>query len=70
MILEGANAKNAAEIRTLAEKDSLPIHVLEMDVTDNASVERAVDAAIAKAGRLASDAQPFHNPGKGRVADH
>ena len=68
VILEGANAKNAAEIRTLAEKDSLPIHVPEMDVTDNASVERAVDAAIAKAGRLASDAQPFHNPGKGRVA--
>jgi NAD(P)-dependent dehydrogenase (short-subunit alcohol dehydrogenase family) len=38
-----------------------------MDVTDNASVERAVDAAIAKAGRLASDAQLFHNPGKGRL---
>jgi NAD(P)-dependent dehydrogenase (short-subunit alcohol dehydrogenase family) len=48
----GRNAKNAAEIRTLAEKDSLPIHVLEMDVTDDASVERAVDAAIAKAGRI------------------
>ena len=46
------NAKNAAEIRTLAEKDSLRIHVLEMDVTDDASVERAVDAAIAKAGRI------------------
>ena len=48
----GRNAKNAAEIRTLAEKDSLPIHVLEMDVTDDVSVERAVDAAIAKAGRI------------------
>jgi NAD(P)-dependent dehydrogenase (short-subunit alcohol dehydrogenase family) len=48
----GRNAKNAAEIRRLAEKDSLPIHVLEMDVTDDASVERAVDAAIAKAGRI------------------
>jgi NAD(P)-dependent dehydrogenase (short-subunit alcohol dehydrogenase family) len=48
----GRNAKNAAEIRTLAEKDSLPIHVLEMDVTDDASVERAVDAAIAKVGRI------------------
>src|SRR5713101_8194417 len=48
----GRNAKNAAEIRMLAEKDSLPIHVLEMDVTDNASVERAVDAAIAKVGRI------------------
>src|SRR5216683_535657 len=48
----GRNTKNASEIRTLAEKDSLPISVLEMDVTDDASVERAVDAAIAKAGRI------------------
>src|SRR3982074_2753252 len=48
----GRNAKNASEIRTLAEKDSLPIYVLEMDVTDDASVERAADAAVAKAGRI------------------
>jgi NAD(P)-dependent dehydrogenase (short-subunit alcohol dehydrogenase family) len=48
----GRNAKNASEIRALAEKDSLPIHVLEMDVTSDASVERAVDAAVAKAGRI------------------
>ena len=48
----GRNAKNASEIRALAEKDSLPIHVLELDVTDDASVGRAVDAAVAKAGRI------------------
>ncbi len=48
----GRNAKNASEIRALAEKDSLPIHVLELDVTDDASVERAVDAVVAKAGRI------------------
>ena len=48
----GRNAKNAAEIRALAEKDSLPIHILELDVTDEASVGRAVDAAVAKAGRI------------------
>jgi NAD(P)-dependent dehydrogenase (short-subunit alcohol dehydrogenase family) len=48
----GRNAKNASEIRTLAEKDSLPIYVLELDVTDEASVVRAVDAAVAKAGRI------------------
>jgi NAD(P)-dependent dehydrogenase (short-subunit alcohol dehydrogenase family) len=48
----GRNAKNASEIRTLAEKDSLPIHVLELDVTNDSSVERAVDAAVAKAGRI------------------
>jgi len=33
-------------------KGSLPISVLEMDVTDDASVQRAVDAAVAKAGRI------------------
>jgi NAD(P)-dependent dehydrogenase (short-subunit alcohol dehydrogenase family) len=48
----GRNAKNASEIRALAEKDSLPLYVLELDVTDDASVERAVDAAVAKAGRI------------------
>src|SRR5258708_20720934 len=48
----GRNAKNAAEIRGLAEKESLPIHVLEMDVTDDASVERGVAGAAAKAGRI------------------
>src|SRR5882762_5873548 len=48
----GRNAKNASEIRRLAEKDSLPIYVLELDVTDDASVERAVDAVVAKAGRI------------------
>src|SRR6202049_3581784 len=48
----GRNAKNASEIRALAEKDSLPIYVLELDVTDDASVGRAVDAAVAKHGRI------------------
>jgi NAD(P)-dependent dehydrogenase (short-subunit alcohol dehydrogenase family) len=48
----GRNAKNASEIRALAEKDSLPIHVLELDVTDDASVERAVDAVVAITGRI------------------
>jgi NAD(P)-dependent dehydrogenase (short-subunit alcohol dehydrogenase family) len=48
----GRNAKNAVEIRTLAQKESLPIHVLELDVTDDSSVGRAVDAAAAKAGRI------------------
>jgi NAD(P)-dependent dehydrogenase (short-subunit alcohol dehydrogenase family) len=48
----GRNAKNASEIRVLAEKESLPIHVVEMDVTNDASVERAVNAANAKAGRI------------------
>src|SRR6266853_576159 len=50
--LGGRNANNASAIRALAEKDSLPIYVLELDVTNDASVQRAVDAAIAKAGRI------------------
>ena len=48
----GRNAKNASEIRALAQEESLPIHVLELDVTDDASVGRAVDTAVAKAGRI------------------
>jgi NAD(P)-dependent dehydrogenase (short-subunit alcohol dehydrogenase family) len=48
----GRNAKNASEIRMLAQNESLPIYVLEMDVTDDASVERATDAAVSKAGRI------------------
>jgi NAD(P)-dependent dehydrogenase (short-subunit alcohol dehydrogenase family) len=48
----GRNAKNASEIRVFAEKNGLSIFVLELDVTDDASVERAVDNAIAKSGRI------------------
>ena len=50
--LGGRNAKNAAQIRALAERSSLPIHVLELDVTNDASVEGAVDVAVKKAGRI------------------
>ena len=48
----GRNAANASQIRTLAEKESLPLHVLELDVTNDASVERAVSMAVERAGRL------------------
>jgi NAD(P)-dependent dehydrogenase (short-subunit alcohol dehydrogenase family) len=48
----GRNAKNASEIRTVAQNESLPIHVLELDVTDDASVERAIEAVVSKAGRI------------------
>ncbi len=46
----GRNAKNSAEIRALAKRESLPLHVLELDVTDDASVERAVLSAVEQAG--------------------
>ncbi len=48
----GRNATNASEIRALAKKESLPLHVLELDVTKDASVEQAVRTSIEQAGRL------------------
>ncbi len=48
----GRNAKNASEIRELAKKESLPLHILELDVTDDASVEQAVRTAVEQAGRI------------------
>ncbi len=48
----GKNARNAAEIEALAKKESLAIHVLELDVTKDASVEKAIHAAAEKAGRI------------------
>jgi NAD(P)-dependent dehydrogenase (short-subunit alcohol dehydrogenase family) len=50
--VKGRNAKNASEIRELAQKKSLPLHILELDVTDDASVEQAVAAAVKQAGRV------------------
>jgi len=49
---KGKNAKNAAEIEALAKKESLPIHILELDVTKDDSVDKAFKAAIDKAGRI------------------
>jgi NAD(P)-dependent dehydrogenase (short-subunit alcohol dehydrogenase family) len=46
------NAANASELRTLAGKESLQLNVLEMDVTDEASVERAIHDCINQAGRI------------------
>jgi NAD(P)-dependent dehydrogenase (short-subunit alcohol dehydrogenase family) len=48
----GHNAKNAAEVRALARNNSLALHVLELDVTDEASVTRAAAAAVEQAGRI------------------
>ena len=48
----GKNAKNAAEIEALAKKESLAIHILDLDVTKDDSVDKAIKAAIDKAGRI------------------
>ena len=49
---KGKNAKNSAEIEALAKKESLAIHILDLDVTKEDSVDKAVRAAVDKAGRL------------------
>src|SRR5437773_11269123 len=50
--LNGRNAAAAREIRELAERESLSLEVLELDVTDDFSVDRAVGEAAAKCGRI------------------
>jgi NAD(P)-dependent dehydrogenase (short-subunit alcohol dehydrogenase family) len=50
--VEGKNAAAAREIRELAKKESLGLHVLELDVTQDESVNRAVAAAAEKTGRI------------------
>ena len=50
--VEGRNAGVARELRALASRESLHISVVELDVTSDGSVERAVAAAIGQAGRI------------------
>ena len=50
--VNGKNAAAAQELRELAKRGSLPLHVVELDVTDDGSVERAIRAAIDEAGRV------------------
>jgi NAD(P)-dependent dehydrogenase (short-subunit alcohol dehydrogenase family) len=48
----GRNAVVAREIQELAERESLPLDVLELDVTEDRSVVRAVSDVMALAGRI------------------
>jgi len=48
----GRNATNAEEIRALAKRESLPLHVLELDVTNEDSVEHAVRTVVEQDGRI------------------
>jgi NAD(P)-dependent dehydrogenase (short-subunit alcohol dehydrogenase family) len=50
--VNGRNAAAAREIRELAEGQSLALYALGLDVTDDASVDRAVSQVTAKCGRL------------------
>jgi NAD(P)-dependent dehydrogenase (short-subunit alcohol dehydrogenase family) len=46
------NAATACELQELTKRESLRLHVLELDVTQDASVQQAVDEVIAQAGRV------------------
>jgi NAD(P)-dependent dehydrogenase (short-subunit alcohol dehydrogenase family) len=46
----GKNRGAADELRRIAETEKLALHVIELDVTDDASVARGIDAALAAAG--------------------
>jgi NAD(P)-dependent dehydrogenase (short-subunit alcohol dehydrogenase family) len=46
------NAESRAFLEGLASREKLPLFVQEMDVTDEASVESAVNAVLSRAGRI------------------
>jgi NAD(P)-dependent dehydrogenase (short-subunit alcohol dehydrogenase family) len=48
----GRNAVHSTALRTLAAAEGLSLHVVELDVTDDASVEHAVQEVLQEAGRL------------------
>jgi NAD(P)-dependent dehydrogenase (short-subunit alcohol dehydrogenase family) len=50
--VSGKNAPAAEEIRALAQREQLALRPIEIDVTDDASVEQAIAALIGEAGRL------------------
>jgi len=50
--VNGKNAKAAENLRSFAAQNALPIEVLEMDVTDEASVDACVAGVVSKTGRI------------------
>ena len=48
----GKNAPAAEELRALAQQEQLALRLVEIDVTDDASVEQAIAAIIETTGRL------------------
>lgn len=48
----GRNASAAEELRALAEREHITLQVVEIDVTDDASAERAIASIVGIAGRL------------------
>jgi NAD(P)-dependent dehydrogenase (short-subunit alcohol dehydrogenase family) len=50
--VRGKNAAPARELREIAERESLWLRAIELDVTDSASIERALSEVIGEAGRV------------------
>ncbi len=50
--IDGKNAAAATALRDLAARERLALHPLELDVTDDASVENAIAHVLAAAGRI------------------
>ncbi|HEY1015808.1 MAG TPA: SDR family oxidoreductase [Herpetosiphonaceae bacterium] len=60
--VDGKNRAVADELRALAAEEGLSLHPVELDVTDQASVDRAVAAVIEQAGGIDV---VVHNAGMG-----
>jgi NAD(P)-dependent dehydrogenase (short-subunit alcohol dehydrogenase family) len=50
--MHARNAEKARELQALAGRESLSLRVLELDLTDDASVDRAVSKVMNEAGRI------------------
>ncbi|HEX6479298.1 MAG TPA: SDR family oxidoreductase, partial [Ktedonobacteraceae bacterium] len=48
----GKNAPAAEELRALAQREQLAVHIVEIDVTDDTSVEQAIASLVGITGRL------------------
>ena len=49
---EGKNAGVAEELRTVARAEHLALHVIDVDVTDDASVQRGIETIVGRSGRI------------------
>src|SRR5438132_3918262 len=48
----GGNAANRETLQSLASRERLALHVLDLDVTHEASVDEAIQDALSRAGRI------------------
>jgi NAD(P)-dependent dehydrogenase (short-subunit alcohol dehydrogenase family) len=50
--IRGRNAAKAAELESLAQRETLSLQPVDLDVNDDASVDRAVSGVLADSGRI------------------